>query len=244
MIYVGYEPLNVLKEVARDVWIVDGPEIRFRLGPLNIPFPTRMTVIRLPSGGLWLHSPVAWDEALANELAQLGPVAHLVAPNSIHYWWIRDWSSRFPAATIWAVPQLAPGAEERVPAHRKLESAAPAEWENAIDQVIVAGSRITEADFFHRPSRTLILADLIENFERNRFRSAFYRGLAHLGGTVDPDGKLPRELRRTFTKAPFKAAVEQMLRWSPERIIIAHGRWYPTDACHELRRAFRWLLQK
>ena len=53
-----YEPVNVLKPVAPDLWIVDGSEIRFGLGWLKFPFSTRMTVFRLRSGELVLHSPV------------------------------------------------------------------------------------------------------------------------------------------------------------------------------------------
>jgi hypothetical protein len=33
-----------------------------------------------------------------------------------------------------------------------------------------------------------------------------------------------------------------MLAWQPERVMIAHGRWYDKDAAAELRRAFRWVL--
>jgi hypothetical protein len=40
----------------------------------------------------------------------------------------------------------------------------------------------------------------------------------------------------------LRAAVETMLAWQPERIILAHGRWYPENAQAELHRAFRWLL--
>jgi hypothetical protein len=32
-----------------------------------------------------------------------------------------------------------------------------------------------------------------------------------------------------------------MIGWQPERMILAHGRWYERDAVGELRRAFRWL---
>ncbi|HSP17877.1 MAG TPA: hypothetical protein VLQ79_00060, partial [Myxococcaceae bacterium] len=39
---------------------------------------TRMTVIRLPDGTLWLHSVVAVDDLLADEIQVLGPVRHLV----------------------------------------------------------------------------------------------------------------------------------------------------------------------
>ena len=37
------------------------------------------------------------------------------------------------------------------------------------------GSVMNEAVFLHRPSRTLILTDLIENFEPHRVRNPVYR---------------------------------------------------------------------
>lgn len=79
-----YDPINVLKPVADDIWIVDGPRIKMSMGPLKVPFPTRMTVLRLPQG-IWLHSPIAFDAALADAVAALGPVRWLIAPNKIHY---------------------------------------------------------------------------------------------------------------------------------------------------------------
>jgi hypothetical protein len=237
--YRPYAPLGVLKPFAPDVWIVDGPEIRFDLAFLHIPFPTRMTVVRLPSGAVWLHSPIPADDSLVEQVAAIGPVAHLVAPNSIHYSWIGAWRARFPEAQVWAVSRLDGGAAAQMPPHRTLGQAPPPEWEDAIDQLVVEGSRVFEADFLHRPSRTLILTDLIENFEKERFRSRFYRWLARLGGVIHPDGKTPIDLRRTFPRAALKAAVERMIAWAPDRIIVAHGRCYPDAAVAELRRAFR-----
>ncbi len=38
-----YTPINTVKPVADEVWIVDGPEIRFGMGPCRMSFPTRMT---------------------------------------------------------------------------------------------------------------------------------------------------------------------------------------------------------
>ena len=45
----------------------------------SLPFTTRMTVIRLPDGGLWLHSPTPLDDGLRAAIDALGPVAHIVA---------------------------------------------------------------------------------------------------------------------------------------------------------------------
>lgn len=79
-----YAPLNVPKPFAENVWIVDGPEIRMDYGPTSMPFPTRMTVVRLASDELWVHSPIAPDPALFERIEALGPVRHLIAPNSLH----------------------------------------------------------------------------------------------------------------------------------------------------------------
>lgn len=242
--YVPYAPLNTLKPIATDVWIADGPEIRFRYGMLRIPFPTRMTVVRLPSGGLWIHSPIEDAECLIEEVRGLGPVEHLVAPNNIHYWWLDPWKRRFPEATVWAVPELRHTAKRAIPAFRDLGDSPPPEWSDSIGQVRFSGTQVTEVDFHHRPSRTLIVADMIENFEAGRFRSTFYRWLSRLGGVLDPDGSAPRDLRVTFrkTRKEVGLAARQMIAWQPERVVIAHGRCYMADATNELKRAFRWAL--
>lgn len=86
--------LFTLKPVAADIWIADGGWIRF----YGLPFPTRMTVVRLACGGLWVHSLVADQGGLAGAVAELGPVRHLIAPNWIHYAWVPDWQARFPQA--------------------------------------------------------------------------------------------------------------------------------------------------
>ena len=70
----------MLQAIGDDIWVVDHDFFNF-----GIHFPGRMTVIRLKSGGLWLHSPVPIDDELAAQLAELGPVEHLVGPNLFHH---------------------------------------------------------------------------------------------------------------------------------------------------------------
>jgi hypothetical protein len=74
---------------------------------------------------------------------------------------------------------------------RDLVDHPPAEWRPDIDLVPVAGDVLTEVDFCHRPSSTLILTDLIENFQRERVTCWHLRLLMKLGGVFDPDGKTP-----------------------------------------------------
>ena len=56
-----YEPLNQYKPFAHNIGIVDGPFEYMSLLGMRLPWPftTRMTVVRLANGDLFLHSPVA-----------------------------------------------------------------------------------------------------------------------------------------------------------------------------------------
>lgn len=86
------------------------------------------------------------------------------------------------------------------------------------------------------------MTDLIENFESDKLRPGLVSWLAWLGAVRDPNGQMPRDMRLTFSKEELRQAVKTMLAWEPQRIILAHGRWYDHDAASELCRAFCWLL--
>lgn len=241
---MAYPPLNTLKPVAEDLWIVDGPVIRFGMPWPKMPFPTRMTIIRLSDGGLFVHSPTHLTEDLRAEVDALGPVRFIIGPNRIHYWWIPYWHAAYPQAAVWLAPRI----HEQARGHidfptREITGATGYPWDAEIATLPVTGSFMTEVAFFHRASRTLVLTDFIENFEPGRM-SWWMRLLTRIGGVSDPDGRMPRDMRLTFAKQrpALKAAVRTMIGWAPERVIIAHGRWYRRDGTRELERAFRWLL--
>jgi len=242
-----YPPLNTLKRVADDVWIVDGPVIRFGLPWPKFPFPTRMTVIRLASGDLFIHSPTPLTPSLRAETAREGRVRFVIGPNRIHYWWIPDWKAAFPDADVYLAPRIKEQAKGQIAFDGlPLESAGGYPWDAEVATLPIAGGFMTEVEFFHRASRTLILTDLIENFEPDKIGSVFLRLLTWIGGVTPPHGGLPRDLRLSFTwrhKRELRAAVETMIAWNPARIVLAHGRWHETNGAAELRRAFQWLLK-
>jgi hypothetical protein len=241
-----YEPTNTLKPVDEGIWIVDGPIVQMAMYGTRIPFTTRMTIVRLGSGGLWCHSPTELTPALKAEIDSLGPVEHLISPNKIHYAHIQSWVEAYPHAIAWASPGVRErAAQQHISAtfHADLGDEPPPEWTTEIDQLIFRGSRfMDEVVFFHRQSQTLILTDLIENFEPSRVAKGL-RWVIRLAGIADPNGKAPMDLRMTFLgrKAQAREGYQQMLAWAPEKIILAHGRWYPENGTAELKRAFQWL---
>ena len=68
---VSYLPLDILKPVTDDLWIVDSGPLRL----MGLRLPVRMTVIRLSSGEIWLHSPTRFDEGLKREIEGFGPIS-------------------------------------------------------------------------------------------------------------------------------------------------------------------------
>lgn len=237
-----YAPLNTLKPAAENIWIIDGPHIKF----YGMPFSTRATIIRLKNGDIWVHSPTKLTDGLMAEVSALGPVKYLIAPNWIHYAYISEWLAAFPMAKAYAAPGVAARAQKYkmdIDFDCDLTQQAPANWAAEIGQIIVEGSKVhREAVFFHHASKTLILTDLIENFEA-RALPFWFRPIAWIAGVLAPDGKAPIDMRMTFKngKAPLRASVQQMFDWAPERVILAHGKWFERNGLAEIKRAFRWV---
>ena len=105
----GYEPLNVPKLLAEDIWLVDGPHIGF----YGLPFSTRATIVRLENGDLWVHSPIRLTAGLVDEVRRLGQVRYLVAPNWIHYAYLSEWQAEFEGTMTWAAPGVVKRAADR-----------------------------------------------------------------------------------------------------------------------------------
>jgi hypothetical protein len=241
-----YEPIDLLKQVGEDIWIVDGSIVEMAMYGRKIPFSTRMTIVRLSNGDLWCHSPTELTMELKTQIDSLGSPRHLISPNKIHYAHIGDWARAYPQAIAWASPGVRiRAAQQKITVNfdAELEDESPPQWAKDLDQLIFRGSRfMEEVVFFHRKSRTLIIADLIENFEHNKVSKRFHC-LLKLAGSIDPDGKAPLDLRMTFwgQKKQARSCLQRILQWNPEKVILAHGRWYENNGTAELRRAFRWL---
>ncbi len=241
-----YEPINVLKPVSNQIWIVDGPIIRMSLGMAKVPFPTRMVVIQLANGELFIWSPIPLEPSLKTEIDRLGPVAHIVSPNKLHYASIQQWKDAYPKATAWASPGVrkrAASQKIRVNFDNDLTSKPDEAWSRDIDHLIMQGNHfLNEVVFFHKSSKALIVADMIQNFEPTKMPPKIH-WLLRFGGVCYPDGQTPLDLRLLFfgNKNKARSCLQQMIDWQPERLIVAHGHWYDKNGTAELLRAFRWL---
>lgn len=180
--YTPYEPQLAPVEQAENIWTVEGPEVGYRLGGVVIPCPTRMTVVKLTDGTLWLHSPVAYTSALDQQLSTFGPVSAIVAPNSYHYLQVGAWAAAHSTAAIYASPDIAQKTD--LAGSTPLSSSAPEQWDRDLSQVLIKLGKFSETVFFHHASRTLIVTDLMQTFEASRVRSVFIKLLLKAGGAT------------------------------------------------------------
>lgn len=235
-------PDSRLQQLGPDIWLVDGPVIKL----YAIPFPTRMTVIRLANGDLFLHSPIEYSEELAAELQTHGKIKHLVSPNWIHYAYIQQWADACNGTIAWASPNVRKRAAQQkihVVFDRDLADTPAPEWQAEIDQIIARGSKIhQEVVFFHKASRVLILTDLIENMHREKM-PLWLRPFARMAGILAPNGKMPLDMWLSFSKGrkQLAAALQQMLDWNPKTVVLAHGDILQENVPQRLREGFRGL---
>lgn len=227
----------MLEEFGPSLYVADGPTVPF----LGLPYPTRMAVARLMDGSAWVWSPVALTPELERAVEAVGPVRHIVSPNKIHHLFLKEWAERWPDARLHGPPGLA---ERKPEIHfdAELDDAPDREWAAEIDQTIFRGSiAMEEVAFFHRPSRTAILCDLVQRHDPAQMKGV--KGmLMRLNALVGEAGSTPREWRASFLRrGPARAARARVLAWEPERLVIAHGECAEKDATQILTRALAWM---
>ncbi len=230
-----------LNGFAENVWIVDGPNVR----DMGVEFTTRMTVVKLAMGALWVESPVPVSPDTQRRIAELGPVKYLVAATPRHVWRLRTWHAQFPHAQLW-VPRATPFTLNmgRLPPAATLGDSPHPGWADDLDQLAFQGNPlIEEAIFLHRSSGTLIVNDLIQVHSTIRGRP-LRNALIRLAGVASPEGGVPLDIRLSFIhRDRARRSLERLLGWDFDKLIIAHGPCVVNEAKLFVERAFRWLVR-
>lgn len=226
-----------LRPLAENIWVAERRQAFY-----GLEVGTRMTVIRLASGRLLLHSPIALDPALRGELDALGPVSYVVAPNRVHHLYAGDVAKAYAQARLW----IAPGLERKRPDlvfEAILGDDEPAEWRGEVLQTFFRGRPYeNEVVFLHRASRTLILCDLAFNFGPSaaaptRLLMKLIRSYGHFGPS-----KLDPWLIRDRDAA--RQSLERILTWDFDRVVVAHGDILESGGHAALRQGYAWLLDR
>ncbi|MEM6536788.1 MAG: DUF4336 domain-containing protein [Pseudomonadota bacterium] len=235
---------NCLTEVVRDIWTVDGPYVQYSLGPLTIQCPTRMTIIRNQRAELLVHSPIAPHDDMSNALAELGTVSAILVPNSFHYLFLGPWLDRYPDGKLYVPHRLPKNIDMKDRPARPVAELADG-WSEVVSIEEVDAGDWSEVSILHNPSRTLILTDLMQNFQPSEYRNPIIRALLRIGGaartypTASLEMRLPVFMRGR--RKHVRKSFDTIKSWQPSRILIAHGPQPRGDTAVLLEKAFAWV---
>jgi hypothetical protein len=229
----------MLEKFGPKIWISDGPTVTAAAG---FHYPTRMAIIALQNKELLIWSPIMLTPELRAAIDALGSVRYLIPPNSLHDSFLSAWQDAYPKAAVFAPPGLRENRPD-IAFSFDISDIPALSWADEIDIVIVPGNKITtEAVLFHRNSKTAIFADLLQQFPSGWFKG--WRALiARLDLMVTDKPTVPRKFRLAFTnRRVAQTAVQQILAWPTEKVLIAHGAPVTQNGQVFLKQAFRWLI--
>jgi hypothetical protein len=222
---------------AEGVWVDSEPVRNF--GNIGLRLNATMTVLRLSDESLLLYSPVAMTPRRRAAVEALGPVAHLYAPNLYHHLWIGEWATAFPSARVHAPARLAKKRRD-LRIDRVHGSASEPAFAGVIDELRIEGFRLEESVLVYRPSRTLVVADLVHNVGRPQHGwTKFY---VRTMGFYDRVA-LSRMLRwAAFSdRVAARRSLDQLLALAFDRLVVGHGEPLTTGAREALVAAYTWL---
>ena len=224
-----------LHAVAENLWVVEFPAKM-----LGTAIGRRSTVMRLANGEVLVHSSAPFETADVAAISALGRVTYLMDASRFHDTFAAQGAAAFPEARFFAPPGFAGLKGRRV---EPLDEA-PETWRAELALERIEGMpRVNEYAVLHRPSRTLIVADLVFNMrtERDRWTTFFFRYLAGTFGRVG----MSRMFRLMIQdRSAFQSSIARILAWDFDRLITGHGEIVEADGKRELREAVESAVGK
>ncbi|HXU70344.1 MAG TPA: DUF4336 domain-containing protein [Polyangia bacterium] len=219
---------------GQGVWLATSP-VRI----VGMQLVATMAVLRLGDGSLLVYSPVALTTERRAAVEALGRVAHLYAPSLYHDRWIGEWADAFPQARVHAPAALANKRKE-LRVERTLGRAPEPAFPGVVDEVHIDGFRLDETVLMHRPSRTLVVADLVHNVGRPE--GGWARCYTRAMGFYDRVA-LSRMIRRVgfSDRAAARKSLDAVFALPFDRLVVGHGAPLATGAREALAAAYAWL---
>lgn len=245
---------QTIRSFARDLWIREYP-IRYE----GCTFNSKMTIVRLGDGRLLLHSPCEVDDALRAEIEKTcgsgggggsnSSVAYIVAPGNLHHLHVPSCQRAFPDAETYICPSIEKKRKD-LSYDGVLDDGGPPPktWsKDDLEQVVLRGNRlINEVAFLHKPSRTLVLVDSIENIGdqtpgTNWLLRFFWVAVFRMWNRPRPAPEYQMCWKRDRTEA--REAMNKVLKWDFDKVILSHGDNITVNAKEAVRLAWEDVLE-
>jgi hypothetical protein len=215
-----------MQQVAENLWIMEFP-----LSLMGGHQGRVVTIIRLASGELIIHSTGPFSQADVAEISSLGTPGWMVDSMLRHDTFAKNGLAAFPN-----IPYLAPeGFAEAAHVDCQPLLPMPSAWAPEIDVLLIDGMpKVREHVFLHVPSRTLIVADLVFNFHASSGWTSFMRRIL-MGVQLNPDSARLYPVQ-IHDRDAYDASVRELFTWDFDRIIVGHNAIVETGGKEGLKR--------
>ncbi|KAF2792562.1 hypothetical protein K505DRAFT_307458 [Melanomma pulvis-pyrius CBS 109.77] len=221
----------------------------------------RGTIVRLQSGALAVFSPTALTDEVKQKVAEMGQVKYIAALDIEHHIYLGPWSAAYPTAQVIGPEGLpekrAAQKNEDVPFAHVFTKANPLtaidpEFDSEFSYEYVYAHKNKEIVFLHRPTKTVIQADLIFNYPATEQYSK--TGISATSGILTKIfGALTNTTgngqRRAIwygissgDRTGFSNAVKNIYKWDFDRIIGCHGDVIETNGKGIFKHVMEWHL--
>jgi hypothetical protein len=174
---------------------------------------------------------------LGAQVASVGEVRAILAPSTCHHLFVADAQRTFPGVPTYAVAGL-----ERKRPDLTLVPLPDALRADEIPRVTIGNRVMREVVLLHRAARTLIATDLVENFrDETPGVDRIMRAWIKMFGMWNKPRPAPELRWLTRDRTAARRALEQILAWDFDRMVIAHGEIFEHGAKDALREAWRFL---
>lgn len=221
--------------------------------------------VKLSSGALAVFSPVGLTPEVRAKVDSLGGnVKYIAAPDLEHHLHISTWKEAYPQASILA-PQ---GLYEKRQASKQYHDAPfehvfkknethkiSEEFDAEFDTEYVHGHGSRELVFLHRPSRTVIEADLLfnlpahEQYSRTEggnplnFLTKLMLPLLSINGSATGQRRFAWYILSSRDRPAFTESMKRINGWDFDRLIPCHGDVIETGAKGVFQNVMAWFLE-
>ncbi|MBV9672242.1 MAG: hypothetical protein JO076_05375 [Verrucomicrobia bacterium] len=219
-----------MKQLAENIWVLP-----YSLKLLGADLRRTVAVVRLGSGELIIHSTGPFSPKDVADIKDVGKPGWLLDVMLRHDTFSKHGHEVFPE-----IPFLAPeGFSKIVKFPTEALIPAPAAWSDEFQVLRLEGiPSMQEHVFFHKLSRTLIVADLLFNFGSGSSAWTRFLILCAVGSKHHPG--ISRPFRSAVKdKAAFQQSLQRVMNWDFDRIVVGHGEIVETAGKSQLRDALR-----
>ncbi|KAK5560491.1 hypothetical protein LTR46_000799 [Exophiala xenobiotica] len=253
------EKVMVIRDLPNsNITTLSLPFLRFG----HIKVGGRATLVKLQTGNVAVFSPVALTSDVKSKVQTMGPIKYIIAPDLEHHLMVETWAKEYPEAELIApegLPEKHPGLKfaHVFTSKAKSDMHISTEFDKEFDSEYFPMHPNKELVFYHKPSRTMIEADLLFNLPateqfsksgtdpRSGILTKIFAGIMNTRGDMTWQKRMLWYAFSSSDRAGFAASAKRMkAAWDYDRIIPCHGDVIETGGKSVMDKAMAWFYEK